>query len=155
MKRVQSSGADIESARKGSKIIVVGDELPAYSNIQQMPNGHWKVTGILRGVHDTVPAKHSSGDHTYFIESGTYANVTTGGAVCPVGLTTTDQYNITTATATQEEPFDLTKAVTMTTVRRTERPSLPGKIRVQDNNTKDMRYADSVIGSIVLSCVSG
>lgn len=142
---------DIVSARRGGKVLVIGDELMAWSSITQLPNGHWRVQGILRGVYDTVPAAHTAGDTVFFLDSGTYANVTTGGPVITAGNTTAEDYNITTATIDKEEDMDYTKAQTLTTVRRPERPNPPGRIRMSDGRADDEGRIGTVVGDLVLS----
>lgn len=142
---------DIVSARRGAKVLVVGDELMAWSSLVELPNGHWWVQGILRGVHDTVPAAHTAGDTVFFLDSGTYANVTTGGPVITAGNTTTEAYNITTATVDKEEEMDYTKARTLTTVRRPERPNPPGRIRMSDGRAEDDGRISVVVGDLVMS----
>jgi len=127
---LSDSATDIVSARRGGKLLMMGNELMAWSNITQMPNGNWRVQGIIRGVYDTVPEKHGNGEIIYFIESGHYANVTTGGPVCHEGKTVDEFYNITTSTVNEKEAFDNAKVRRLTTVRRAERPSPPGKIRM-------------------------
>lgn len=145
---------DIETARKGDKILVVGDEIMAWSALVQLPDGHWRVQGIIRGTHDTVPAKHAAGDIVFFLEAGAYANVTTGGPVCPVGRTVTEAYNITTATVDHTEEFDPVKVVSLSTVRRPERPNPPGRIRMRDHTQAGVVHTDSVVGPLRLDWVA-
>ena len=120
-----SNIADISVARKGSRLLVIDDEIVSYSTLAQLPNGHWYVKGVMRGVFDTVPRKHFAQTNVFFIRSSYYANVTTGGPVCREGNIVTEQYNITTSTVDHDEEMDYTKTKQLTTTRRAELPSVP------------------------------
>lgn len=148
-----SIDTDIASARKGGKILSVNGEIMAYSTLRLLPNGHWYVKGILRGVYDTVPQKHAAQSHVFFIRSGFYANVTTGGPVCTVGNVVTEQYNITTSTVDNTEEFDYVKVKGLTTSRRPERPCVPGRIRLSAHLQKDKICIDKLAGNLTLSWV--
>jgi hypothetical protein len=144
---------DITSARRGSKLLIIGDEVMAWSSIAQMPNGHWRISGILRGIFDTVPATHANNDVVYFLENGSYANVTTGGPVTTAGNVVTESYNITTGTIDGQEAFDANKAQTITTVRRAERPNPPGRVRINAYEVVDEIQADQIIGDVKITFV--
>ncbi len=149
-----STGApDITSARRGGKYLIVNDEIMAWSKLEQLANGHWAVSGIIRGVMDTVPKTHHGGDVVYFVDSARVANVTTGGPVCFSGNAVEESYNITTATADEEETFDPIKARTVTTIQRSNRPNPPGKIRMSDRNHTDIRFIETVCGDFSISFV--
>jgi len=153
--KLESSNiADIAVARKGSRLLIVGSEIIAYSTLLQLPNGHWYVKGVLRGVFDTVPAKHSAQANIFFVRAGNYANVTTGGPVCIAGNAVTEQYNITTATVNHTEDFDVTKVKELTTKRRPELPSVPGRIRMNAHLQVDCIHTDKLAGDLSISFVS-
>jgi hypothetical protein len=151
---LESSTVDIAVARKGSRLLVVDDEIMAYSTLTQLPNGHWYVKGVLRGVCDTVPAQHYAQADVFFIRSGNYANVTTGGPVATAGYKATEQYNITTATVNHTEAFDVKKVRELTTTRRSELPSVPGRIRLSAHLQTDVVYTDALAGDLCISFVS-
>lgn len=144
---------DIVSARRGGKYLIVNGEIMAWSKLEELSNGHWAVSGIIRGVMDTVPKTHHGGDVVYFIDSSRMANVTTGGPVCLQGETVSESYNITTATADAEESFDYLKARTLDTIKRSMRPNPPGKIRMNDRNNTEVRFIDRVSGDLSISFV--
>jgi hypothetical protein len=108
----------------------------------------------LRGVFDTVPAKHSAQANIFFVRAGNYANVTTGGPVCIAGNAVTEQYNITTATVNHTEDFDVTKVKELTTKRRPELPSVPGRIRMSAHLQVDVVHTDKLAGDLSISFVS-
>lgn len=144
------SETDILSARRGGKLLMMGDELMAWSSLMQMPNGNWRLRGIIRGVYDTVPQAHGNGEIIYFFESGHYANVTTGGPVCREGHTVDEAYNITTGTVDGQEDFDAGKTQKLLTVRRAERPSPPGKIRMDAHLLNDSVSAEKIAGDLTV-----
>jgi hypothetical protein len=106
----------------------------AFGNLLKLPNGNWRVRGVLRGVYDTVPQTHYAGDYVFFITSGHYANVTRGGYVAAAGQETAEQYNITTESIDEKEPFDHAKIRELATTRRAERPNPPGRFRATWHN---------------------
>ncbi|VBB05560.1 tip attachment protein j [Lucifera butyrica] len=149
---VLAGGApDLVSARRGGKVLVIGEEIMAWSSLVQLPNGNWRVQGILRGVHDTVPAAHGAGDNVFFLDSGSYANVTTGGPVIAAGETTQEAYNITTSTVDAEETFDYTKVKSLSTRRRPERPNPPGRLRLSAHLVENVIHTDTLIGDVELA----
>jgi len=148
------SATDIISARRGGKLVLIGTEIMAWSNLTQMPNGHWRLEGLIRGVYDTVPVNHGNGEILYFIESGHCANVTTGGPVCSEGNVVSESYNITANTVDKKEDFDVSKVKNLTTVRRAERPSPPGRIRISGQLLSDQVHADDIAGNIIIKWVT-
>lgn len=151
VRTADGSQTDIVSARRGGKLLMMGGELMAWSSLMQMPNGNWRVQGLIRGVYDTVPQAHGNGELIYFIESGCYANVTTGGPVCREGQTAEDAYNITTGTVDGQEDFDDAKIKKLATTRRAERPSPPGKIRMAAHLIQSRINAKEIAGDLSVS----
>ena len=143
--------ADIAKAREGGGIIIIDDEIIAYSTLLQ--NGHWYIKGLIRGTFDTVPKAHYGQANVFFIRSDRYANVTTGGPVCEAGAHTDESYNITTSIGQNKEEFDVLKVRELKTVQRSEAPSPPGKIRISDHNYTDKYHSDNVTGNLNLSFV--
>ena len=123
-----NGGPDISAARNGNKILVIGNEMMAWSSITRSPSGNWQIRGLIRGIFDTVPQAHTSGEIAFFLEPQSYANVTSGGSVCLAGMTVAEFYNITTESQTVKEEFDNAKVVMLTTDRRAERPNPPGNV---------------------------
>lgn len=152
MEELENSQAiDFAAARKGSRLLAAGNEIIAYSSLQQLPNGRWYVKGILRGVLDTVPEEHAAQSTVFFIKSGTYANVTTGGPVCSAGTIVTEQYTITASTVDHAEEFDYMKVRQLTTTRRPEQPSVPGRIRMAAHLQDDQYILRELAGDLKIS----
>ena len=144
---------DMTAARQGSNIIIMGDEIMAYSGLQKLSNGNWSVTGIIRGIFDTVPHKHVATDVVIFLQNGHYGNVTTGGPVCKAGNTADEWYNITTASVDSKEDFDSTRNLELITKRRAERPNVQGKIRLTAHMIADKYHVDSLTGDLTVTWI--
>jgi hypothetical protein len=143
--------ADISAARVGNKMLMIGNEIMAYSTINRLPNGNFIVQGIMRGVMDTVPHQHKQYDLIYFLRTDQMSNVTGSTFVCKSGATTTEQYNITTASVDVAEDFDASKIKTLETNNRAQRPSPVGNLRVMNypNQSGYTRYGDELCGTQV------
>lgn len=143
---------DVEAARNGSKLLIIGDEIMAWSNAMQLPNGNWQLGGLIRGVYDTVPAVHHNGEVIFFFEPQSYANVTTGGPTCFQGFTSDEFYNITTTSVDNiAEEFDISKAQELESVRRAERPNPPGNVRMSCYRVAEDIHLDDVAGDVRFS----
>lgn len=147
-KRSVESG--ISLARSGARIIMIDSELMGWGTLSQLANGNFKVSNVIRATHDTVPASHAAGATVYFLDYGYYANVTTGGPVCGAGTTVSEQYNITTATTDAEEEFSQAKITALTTVRRSERPTPPGRIRMTSHLHMAVSNFERAVGDVRL-----
>lgn len=148
-----SDTVDMSKARSGGQLIVIDDEIMAYSKLLLLPNGHWYIKGIIRGTYDTVPAPHYGQANVFFLQSDRLANVTTGGAVCMRGKKTSESYNITTAIGTQHEKFDIMKVRQLSTTQRAEAPTVPGRIRMSDYNYSNAYHSDNVTGDLSVSFI--
>ena len=143
--------SDIDVARQASRYAIIGDEWIAYSGLSQLPNGNWRVLGVLRGIFDTVPQTHASTDTIIFLRSGHYQNVKTGGWVCGAGKTTTEHYSITTDSPTTKGQLNTALNVEYETGRRSERPTVPGRIRMSAHNLNDQYYATKISGDLTIT----
>lgn len=114
-----------------STLIMIDEEIMLVRGIQQLPNGNFKLYSVERGVCDTVPKSHKTNALVYFLNPPTMLNVTGTSIVCTEGLTTTEKYNITTASINRSEDFDPVKVKTVTTVDRANRPSPPMNVLVK------------------------
>ena len=151
--KIDSIG-DVEVSRQGNNIMLVGEEIMSYSGLNKLPNGNWSVTGIMRGVFDTVPHEHAATDVVIFLQSGHYGNVTTGGPVCKKGNIADEWYNITTASVDSKEEFDSTRNIELITTRRAERPNVQGKIRMTAHMISDRYNVDSLSGDLSMTWVT-
>lgn len=122
--------SDIESGTTGSResgenLLLVGNELMAWQNIVDNGNGTYTVTGVYRGVLDTMPQDHGSGARVYFMSEG-------------AGTTNEDGYGgdltlntkLTPKSIVDTVPLDNAAAMSVTTNARALRPLPPGRLRI-------------------------
>ncbi len=151
---LRSTESGFAYARNGTRIVVIGNEIISWGTITQLANGNFRLSNVLRGIYDTVPSAHNSGEILFFLENGYYANVTSGGPVCAEGATVSERYNITTATAYEEEAFNNARITALTTVRRAERPTVPGRIRLSSHRQENAPYLAKAVGDLRVSWVN-
>ena len=144
----RNTESGISYARSGARLLIVNNEIMGWGTITQLSDGNFKVSNIIRGTYDTVPAKHNAGDTVFFLDNSYFANVTTGGPVCAQGLTVSERYNITTATAYSTEDFDNAKITALSTVRRAEMPIAPGRIRLTTHMVDSLSRTSKAGGDI-------
>lgn len=145
------TSADIDVARKANRIAIIGEEWIAYSGMVQQPNGNWKILGVIRGIYDTVPQKHSATEPVIFLQSGHYINVKRGGWVCSKGQTTDEYYSITTDSVDQQGQLNPALNIHFETKQRSSRPTVQGRIRMTAHMLSDQYYADKVAGDLSLT----
>ena len=122
--------SDIESGTTGSResgenLLLVGNELMAWQNIVDNGNGTYTVTGVYRGVLDTMPQDHGSGARVYFMSEG-------------AGTTNEDGYGGDLTLNTKLAPKSIVAtvpladatAMSITTNARALRPLPPGRLRI-------------------------
>ena len=122
--------AEIEAGTTGSResgenLLLVGNELMAWQNIVDNGNGTYTVTGVYRGVLDTMPQDHGSGARVYFMSEG-------------AGTTNEDGYGgdltlntkLTPKSIVDTVPLDNAAAMSVTTNARALRPLPPGRLRI-------------------------
>lgn len=141
----------IVSARRGGNILLLGTEMMAYSTLSRLPNGHWQIKGIIRGIFDTLPVDHAPGETAFFLEPGTYVNVLLDGPVAAAGENVSGTYNITAATVDAEEELLPARGRSITTQRRPERPNPPGRVRMSYHMQPEIVRAASLTGDLTLT----
>lgn len=113
---------DTYNNKSSQNIVMIDDEIMSYDKMQLMPNGTYKLTGIIRGIFDTLPQKHTQGSLVTFLNTGMNANGL--NYACKEGSTTIDNYEIRTASVNSEQDFELDKIETIYTKRRSEQPTV-------------------------------
>lgn len=109
-------------------LIFIDDEIVSYNSIELLPNGHYLLRDVVRGVFDTIPAQHTSESVIYFMDR--FQSVSGSIPVCAEGEVSDEQLEITTESATQSMDFDLDRVVSVTTSRRSECPSLMANLQL-------------------------
>lgn len=102
-------------------LMVIDNEIISYSDITTLPNGNLLVRGLIRGVYDTLPKKHTAYSKVYFLDNN--LDVNAGNPVAKEGYSSDEILEITTETTKDAQDFDINKATHYYTKRRTEAPS--------------------------------
>lgn len=122
--------SDIEAGTAGSResgenLLLVGNELMAWQSIVNNGNGTYTITGVYRGVLDTMPQDHATGARVFFMSEG-------------AGTTNEDGYGGDLTLNTKLAPKSIVAAVpladatamSITTNARALRPLPPGRLRI-------------------------
>lgn len=102
-------------------LMIIDDEIISYSDIVTLPNGNLLVRGLIRGVYDTLPKKHTAYSRVYFLDNN--LDVNAGNPVALDGHFSDEILEITTETSKDAQVFDIDRATHYYTKRRTEAPS--------------------------------
>lgn len=126
--------------KSGQNLMVCDNEIMSYNSIEKLPNGNYQIKGVIRGIFDTLPKKHAYGEGIYFLNET--LNVAVNTYSCAEGNTVTEMLEITSASGTTEQDFDEGKVSALTTVRRSEAPSVMNNLKFgADRGTEtDYRY---------------
>ena len=108
----------------GLNLLVIDDEWMSYSNIVKLPNGRYKLIGVMRGIFDTLPKTHTAESIIYFIEyRQNIAGV--GNKVSEENQNYATEYlELRSETRNGAQKFDPSAIVEFTTTRRAEQPSI-------------------------------
>lgn len=118
---------DTYNNRSSQNIIMIDNEIMSYNKMELMPNGSYRLTGIIRGIYDTLPERHTPMSTVYFLTTG--VNVNGQKYACGMGDITDDKYEIRTASANSEQDFVLGLADEIKTTRRSECPSIMANLK--------------------------
>lgn len=119
-------------------LVIVDDEIISYNRIELLPSGHYLLKDVIRGVFDTIPAKHNTESVMYFLDRS--QSISGANPVCDEGNVSDEQLEITTESATQAMDFDLNRLVSITTTRRSERPSIMANLQFCADTSIDLDY---------------
>lgn len=119
------ASASTAEFQSGVNLLQIGNEILAYQNITDNGNGTYTLAPCWRGIFDTVPEDHASGDRCWFFSDG-------------VGLTEDDPYPADLALTAKLLPFNLigklpiasAPQLTITTTSRAWKPLPAGNVKV-------------------------
>lgn len=122
-------------------------EIMSYDTIVKLPNGNYMLQGVVRGILDTLPKKHTTETIIFFNDAS--LSVTNGvgpgnGRIQQQGAYKTEQLEIRTETATQAQPFDLNLVDILETTRRSEQPSVMGNLQFGADRGTETNYWYSI-----------
>lgn len=134
----------------GQNLVVIDDEIISYNSMVKLTNGHYLLTGIIRGVYDTVPARHTTEAICYLLDFK--LNVNRGSRpVVSQGYTSNNKLALLSETATDKQEFDMGKVNQFDTVRRSEMPSVMANLQfgmdLDVNTTFNYNYNSSTVFS--------
>lgn len=61
---------DAEGRSRGNNLALLGNEIVSWTTATDNGNGTYTISGVLRGVLDTVPEDHAAGDRVWFFTEG-------------------------------------------------------------------------------------
>ena len=118
----------------------------SYTNIVKLPNGHYQLKGIIRGIFDTLPEQHTAESIIYFVENR--QNITGAEESIEAGNIGTEYLEIRTETLNVAQEFDVTLVEELTT-RRAEQPSVMSNMKFgADMGTETMLDYDFTSATI-------
>lgn len=120
-----ASAADRDAGRT---LVLIDNEVLAYTTVTANPDGTHTLGGLLRGVLDTLPADHAVGSRAWFISKGL-------GLVRSTAYTTDTSVEAKLLPYNSREQSDLIDepALSTTTNSRALRPYPPGKVAAAFN----------------------
>lgn len=121
LKKMEESPSTYTST-SGLNLVIIDDEIMSYDTIERLPNGHYQLKGIIRGIFDTLPETHTAESIVFFIENR--QNIAGVGKSVASGNTTTERLELRTETRNVEQPFNISLVEEYTTTRRSEQPSI-------------------------------
>ena len=109
-------------------LCIVDGEIMSYNTIEKLPNGNYQMTGIMRGLFDTVPKIHTTESILFFIDY--YLNVNGSVPAVLEGETKEEQLELTSETRTKAQDFDVANLEFFNTTRRAEQPSIMAYLKM-------------------------
>lgn len=139
------------SVTSGLNLVIVDNEWMSYENIERLPNGHYRLVGVIRGVFDTLPEEHTAESIIYFVENrqnivgaGNYISEEDSSPV-------TEHLELRTETRNVAQPFDLSLLEEYTTTRRSEQPSVMANMKYGTDMGSETVYEYDYTNSTVFS----
>lgn len=116
------------SREAGENLLLIGDELVAWSGLVDNGNGTWNVTGLYRAVLDTQPSDHGAGTRVFFISEGAGTTNEDG-----YGGDVTVRAKLLPKSVTETLDPTLATEMVLTTNNRALRPLPPARMRINGN----------------------
>lgn len=115
------------NADSGLNLLLVDGEIMSYDNMTILPNGRFYISGIIRGVYDTVPKVHTIESMVWFLDN--YQDVNDRQRIAVQGMFSDESLELTTRSTEREQAFDPNKTINIRTARRSECPSIMGNLQ--------------------------
>lgn len=114
----------------GQNLLLIDDEVMAWTSVEDAGSGQWHVKGVLQGVLDTVPATHAAGARVWFLTDG-YAQTSAE----PYTSNVTPRVKLPTYTSRKELPIASAVAMTETITQRAWKPYPAASLKVDGSAT--------------------
>lgn len=121
----QLVSTDAAGRARGANLLVIDDEWMSWTTVTDNGDGTYTISGIVRGVFDTIPADHLVGARVFFVSDGS-------------GLTREDDYPADQTISAKCLPFNSrgtvpigsVSAVSLAMAGRAQKPYPPGNVQV-------------------------
>ena len=135
--------------KSGLNLVDIDGEIISYNSIKKLPNGNYQLRGIIRGIYDTVPKRHTTESIAYFLDY--MQNVNGNSEVAKKGNAVGEQLEIRTQSVQKEQPFDNDKIVNFRTTRRSERPTPMANLQFGSDRGESTEYKYSYPTTVSLA----
>ena len=131
---------DVYTNRTFANLVLIGTEIISYNSITKLPNGDYKLNGIIRGCLDTLPKVHNTETIAFFLDY--YLNVVKGNKkLASAGVESVQNLAILSETQDRTQEFSQNKVTQVTTRRRAEAPSVMNNLKFGVNLYNRTTYA--------------
>lgn len=128
----------------GLNLLLIDQEIMSWETVTANADGSYTISGVIRGVMDTVPADHASGATAWFFSNGSGL-----AKLVPYPSDTTVDAKLLPKNAFGELPITSATAITLATNSRYARPYPPGNLCMQ-GASYGTRYAN-VTGDLAIT----
>ena len=129
-----NSAADLPN---GANLLLIDQEIMSWQTVTANADGTFTISGIMRGVMDTVPVDHAAGATVWFFSNGSGL-----AKAVPYAADTTVQAKILPTNNFGTFPITSASYITLTTNSRYARPYPPGDLQMQAQ-AYGVRYTDT------------
>lgn len=120
-----------DSALAGANLALVGDEIISFETITPDTGDVYVLTGVVRGMFDTVPATHAVGTKFYFFGQAKYVTLTNDEFT----IGATRHFKMVPYSALDSADLSTATAISHTFAGRAKTPYPVNTIRANDNST--------------------
>jgi len=139
------------TSTSGLNLLFIDNEYMSYETIEKLPNGHYRVKGVIRGIFDTLPEQHTAESIIFFVENRQNIAGTGNAVAMENDSPVTEKLELRTETRTLSQPFDLSLVEEYTTSRRSERLSVMANLQYGVDIGEDTIYQYDYTTSTIFS----
>lgn len=139
------------TSTSGLNLLVIDNEWMSYETIEKLPNGHYQVKGVIRGIFDTLPEQHTAESIIYFIENRQNIAGTGNSIAVENDPPVTEYLELRTETRNVAQAFDPSLVEEHTTTRRSEQPSIMANMQFGTDMGTETIYQYDYTSSTIFS----